>query len=118
MKSVLVDDFVGCGTDQLLLLFKDDSSTDLLSTFKITDLGKVNYEVSSVCLFSAAQSVLTKLKTLKKLLRYWYKVKLDVCCKMPRILNTTLSESELQCKLPEEIVLLSGQHQHSFRNLK
>ncbi|EOB04599.1 Fanconi anemia group B protein, partial [Anas platyrhynchos] len=44
VKSVLVDDFVGCGTDQLLLLFKDDSSTDLLSTFKITDLGKVNYE--------------------------------------------------------------------------
>lgn len=62
MKSVLVDDFVGSGTEQLLLLFKDDSNADLLNTFKITDLGRVNYEVSSVCLFSAAQPVLTKLK--------------------------------------------------------
>ncbi|NXI64953.1 FANCB protein, partial [Anseranas semipalmata] len=43
-KSVLVDDFVGCGTEQLLLLFKDDSNTDALNTFKITDFGEVNYE--------------------------------------------------------------------------
>nr|XP_013055556.2 Fanconi anemia group B protein [Anser cygnoides] len=44
VKSVLVDDFVGSGTEQLLLLFKDDSNADLLNTFKITDLGRVNYE--------------------------------------------------------------------------
>ncbi|NXG40817.1 FANCB protein, partial [Psilopogon haemacephalus] len=43
VKSVLVDDFVGSGSEQLLLLFKDDSSTDVLSTFTITDLGAVNY---------------------------------------------------------------------------
>ncbi|KAM6096117.1 Fanconi anemia group B protein isoform 2-T3 [Chlamydotis macqueenii] len=43
VKSVLVDDFVGSGSEQLLLLFKDDSSTDALSTFQITDLGEVNY---------------------------------------------------------------------------
>ncbi|KAM6293341.1 Fanconi anemia group B protein [Porphyrio hochstetteri] len=43
VKSVLVDDFIGCGSEQLLLLFKDDSNTDVLSTFKITDLGEVNY---------------------------------------------------------------------------
>ncbi|KFQ47955.1 Fanconi anemia group B protein, partial [Nestor notabilis] len=43
VKSVLVDDFVGSGSEQLLLLFKDSSSTDVLSTFKITDLGGVNY---------------------------------------------------------------------------
>ncbi|KFQ76515.1 Fanconi anemia group B protein, partial [Phoenicopterus ruber ruber] len=43
VKSVLVDDFIGSGSEQLLLLFKDDSSTDVLSTFKITDLGEVNY---------------------------------------------------------------------------
>ncbi|NXF52132.1 FANCB protein, partial [Oceanites oceanicus] len=43
VKSVLVDDFIGSGSEQLLLLFKDDSNTDVLSTFKITDLGAVNY---------------------------------------------------------------------------
>ncbi|NXE03957.1 FANCB protein, partial [Lophotis ruficrista] len=43
VKSVLVDDFVGSGSEQLLLLFKDDSNTDALSTFQITDLGEVNY---------------------------------------------------------------------------
>ncbi|NXC48111.1 FANCB protein, partial [Penelope pileata] len=44
VKSVLVDDFVGSGTEQLLLLFKDDSNTDALNTFKITNFGEVNYE--------------------------------------------------------------------------
>ncbi|NXM97874.1 FANCB protein, partial [Sylvia borin] len=43
MKCVLVDDFIGSGSEQLLLLFKDGSNTDVLSTFKITDLGEVNY---------------------------------------------------------------------------
>ncbi|XP_030332301.1 Fanconi anemia group B protein [Strigops habroptila] len=43
VKSVLVDDFIGSGSEQLLLLFKDDSNTDVLNSFKITDLGEVNY---------------------------------------------------------------------------
>ncbi|XP_064331147.1 Fanconi anemia group B protein [Phalacrocorax carbo] len=43
VKSVLVDDFIGSGSDQLLLIFKDEPNTDVLSTFKITDLGEVNY---------------------------------------------------------------------------
>ncbi|NXO38812.1 FANCB protein, partial [Locustella ochotensis] len=43
VKSVLVDDFIGSGSEQLLLLFNDDADTDVLSTFKITDLGEVNY---------------------------------------------------------------------------
>ncbi|NWW57982.1 FANCB protein, partial [Ifrita kowaldi] len=43
VKCILVDDFIGSGSEQLLLLFKDDSNTDVLSTFKITDLGEVNY---------------------------------------------------------------------------
>ncbi|RLW07693.1 hypothetical protein DV515_00003669 [Chloebia gouldiae] len=43
VKCVLVDDFIGSGSEQLLLLFKDDSNADILSTFKITDLGEVNY---------------------------------------------------------------------------
>ncbi|KFQ68723.1 Fanconi anemia group B protein, partial [Phaethon lepturus] len=46
VKSVLVDDFIGSGSEQLLLLFKDDSNTDVLSTFKITDLGEVDYASS------------------------------------------------------------------------
>ncbi|NWR75000.1 FANCB protein, partial [Centropus unirufus] len=43
VKSVLVDDFIGSGSEQLLLLFKDDSNSDIFSTFEITDLGGVNY---------------------------------------------------------------------------
>ncbi|NXN90322.1 FANCB protein, partial [Bombycilla garrulus] len=43
VKCVLVDDFIGSGSEQLLLIFKDNSNTDVLSTFKITDLGEVNY---------------------------------------------------------------------------
>lgn len=61
MKSVLVDDFTGSGSEQLLVLLKEDSNTEALSTFILTDLGEVNYAVSSTCLFSATQSVLTKL---------------------------------------------------------
>ncbi|XP_040975429.1 Fanconi anemia group B protein isoform X2 [Aquila chrysaetos chrysaetos] len=43
VKSVLVDDFIGSGSEQLLLLLKDDSNTEVLSTFILTDLGEVNY---------------------------------------------------------------------------
>ncbi|NXU04327.1 FANCB protein, partial [Buphagus erythrorhynchus] len=43
VKCVLVDDFISSGSEQLLLLFDDDSNTDVLSTFKITDLGEVNH---------------------------------------------------------------------------
>ncbi|NXJ62351.1 FANCB protein, partial [Rostratula benghalensis] len=43
IKSVLVDDFIGSGSEQLLLLFKDDSNTDMLNAFKITDLGEIDY---------------------------------------------------------------------------
>ncbi|XP_042723641.1 Fanconi anemia group B protein [Lagopus leucura] len=44
VKSVLVDDFIGSGTEQLLLLFNDESNTDVLNMFKIMDFGKINYE--------------------------------------------------------------------------
>ncbi|XP_027691092.1 Fanconi anemia group B protein isoform X2 [Vombatus ursinus] len=43
VKSVLVDDFIGTGTEQLLLVFKDTFSINCLTSFKITDLGNVNY---------------------------------------------------------------------------
>ncbi|XP_044522897.1 Fanconi anemia group B protein [Gracilinanus agilis] len=43
VHSVLVDDFLGIGTEQLLLVFKDTFNTNCLTSFKITDLGNVNY---------------------------------------------------------------------------
>ncbi|NXG24786.1 FANCB protein, partial [Grallaria varia] len=43
VKSVLVDDFIGSGSEQLLVLFKDDSNTEVLSAFKITDLEEIDY---------------------------------------------------------------------------
>uniref|UniRef100_A0A8C8SKR7 FA complementation group B n=1 Tax=Pelusios castaneus TaxID=367368 RepID=A0A8C8SKR7_9SAUR len=49
VKSVLVDDFIGTGTEQILLLFKDVSSTDSLSTFRITDFGEVSYASDISC---------------------------------------------------------------------
>ncbi|XP_039376346.1 Fanconi anemia group B protein [Mauremys reevesii] len=49
VKSVLVDDFIGTGTEQILLLFKNKSNTDSLSTFIITDLGEVSYESNINC---------------------------------------------------------------------
>ncbi|XP_050187869.1 Fanconi anemia group B protein [Myiozetetes cayanensis] len=49
LKCVLVDDFIGSGSEQLLLLFQDDSNTDVLSTFQITDLGGVDYASGINC---------------------------------------------------------------------
>ncbi|CAM2096714.1 unnamed protein product [Caretta caretta] len=49
VKSVLVDDFIGTGTEQILLLFKDESNTDSLSTFIITDFGEVSYASNINC---------------------------------------------------------------------
>ncbi|XP_057574505.1 Fanconi anemia group B protein [Hippopotamus amphibius kiboko] len=43
ISSVLIDDFLGTGTEQLLLLFKDSMNSDCLSSFKITDLHNLNY---------------------------------------------------------------------------
>ncbi|XP_072470427.1 Fanconi anemia group B protein isoform X2 [Notamacropus eugenii] len=43
VKSALVDDFIGAGTEQLLLVFKDTFNTNCLTSFKLTDLGNVNY---------------------------------------------------------------------------
>ncbi|KAK7939226.1 hypothetical protein WMY93_002552 [Mugilogobius chulae] len=43
VNSVLVDDFLGIGTDQILLFFKETNATDLPSDFLITDLCGVSY---------------------------------------------------------------------------
>nr|KAF6435377.1 FA complementation group B [Rousettus aegyptiacus] len=43
ISTVLVDDFIGTGTEQVLLLFKDSLGSDCLSSFQITDLDNMNY---------------------------------------------------------------------------
>ncbi|XP_008105449.2 Fanconi anemia group B protein [Anolis carolinensis] len=43
VASVLVDDFAGTGTEQILVLLKSGSISECLKTFQITDFGKVNY---------------------------------------------------------------------------
>ncbi|XP_066477930.1 Fanconi anemia group B protein [Tiliqua scincoides] len=43
VKSILVDDFAGIGTEQILVLLKTDSVSETLNTFQITDFGKVNH---------------------------------------------------------------------------
>ncbi|XP_045852446.1 Fanconi anemia group B protein [Meles meles] len=43
IRSVLIDDFIGTGSEQVLLLFQKSLNSDCLSSFTITDLGCVNY---------------------------------------------------------------------------
>ncbi|XP_062983598.1 Fanconi anemia group B protein [Elgaria multicarinata webbii] len=43
VRSVLVDDFAGTGTEQILILLKTDSISESLNTFQLTDFGNVNY---------------------------------------------------------------------------
>ncbi|XP_008987220.1 Fanconi anemia group B protein [Callithrix jacchus] len=43
VSLVLIDDFIGSGTEQVLLLFKDALNSDYLTSFKITDLRNINY---------------------------------------------------------------------------
>ncbi|KAB1259691.1 Fanconi anemia group B protein [Camelus dromedarius] len=43
ISSVLIDDFLGVGTEQVLLLFRDSLNSDCLSSFKITNLDNLNY---------------------------------------------------------------------------
>ncbi|XP_010613967.3 Fanconi anemia group B protein [Fukomys damarensis] len=48
LSTVLIDDFIGTGTEQVLLLFQDSLNSDCLASFKITDLSKVNYSSESL----------------------------------------------------------------------
>lgn len=52
--SVHVDDFLGCGSDQMLLVFKDDgkASRRPLERFLLTDLCGISYAVRPVFLIS------------------------------------------------------------------
>lgn len=51
--SVHVDDFLGCGSDQMLLVFKDDgkASRRPLERFLLTDLCGISYAVRPVFFF-------------------------------------------------------------------
>ncbi|KAK9401959.1 Fanconi anemia group B protein [Crotalus adamanteus] len=44
VKSVLVDDFAGIGTEQILVFLKSDSVSETLKAFQIADFGNINYE--------------------------------------------------------------------------
>ncbi|EPY87953.1 hypothetical protein CB1_000205003 [Camelus ferus] len=50
ISSVLIDDFLGVGTEQVLLLFRDSLNSDCLSSFKITNLDNLNYSECLVTL--------------------------------------------------------------------
>ncbi|XP_030429149.1 Fanconi anemia group B protein [Gopherus evgoodei] len=100
VKSVLVDDFIGTGTEQILLLFKNESNTDSLSTFIITDLGEVSYESTINCkedfppteevqengfltiqaLEARLQAGCTSVRELQQHLRLKEKVLFESCC--------------------------------------
>ncbi|XP_053435955.1 Fanconi anemia group B protein [Nycticebus coucang] len=43
ISIVLIDDFIGAGTEQLLLFFKDSLNSDWLTSFQITNLENINY---------------------------------------------------------------------------
>ncbi|XP_034855582.1 Fanconi anemia group B protein isoform X2 [Mirounga leonina] len=43
ISSVLIDDFIGTGSEQVLLVFQESLNSDCLSSFTITDLGYINY---------------------------------------------------------------------------
>lgn len=45
VKSILVDDFAGIGTEQILVFLKTDSISEATNTFQITDFGKCNHVV-------------------------------------------------------------------------
>ncbi|XP_053162950.1 Fanconi anemia group B protein [Hemicordylus capensis] len=47
VKSILVDDFAGIGTEQILVLLKTGSFSESLNAFHLTDFGKINH-VSSI----------------------------------------------------------------------
>ncbi|XP_054977841.1 Fanconi anemia group B protein [Sorex araneus] len=48
IDSVLIDDFIGTGSEQVLLLSPDSWSSDCLSSFKITNFGDINYPIEPV----------------------------------------------------------------------
>lgn len=48
LSLVLVNDFAGVGTEQVLVVFEDSLDADQLTSFTVTDFVKIWYSVSSV----------------------------------------------------------------------
>lgn len=48
LSLVLVNDFAGVGTEQVLVVFEDCLDADQLTSFTVTDFVKIWYSVSSV----------------------------------------------------------------------
>ncbi|XP_035860130.1 Fanconi anemia group B protein isoform X2 [Sander lucioperca] len=109
VSSVHVDDFLGCGTDQMLLFFKDQGITGQpLDTFLLTDLCGISYshgqdsgapktpppspesDLTLRALESRLQSGLTVLQELQREVR----VKDRVLQQSVRALTDVVSESE------------------------
>ncbi|XP_060089978.1 Fanconi anemia group B protein [Heteronotia binoei] len=69
VSSVLTDDFVGVGTDQVLAFPKTESISEKLTTFQITDFGKYNYVSNISChdLFSTKEVEENRFFTIKAL---------------------------------------------------
>ncbi|KAM4817926.1 LOW QUALITY PROTEIN: Fanconi anemia group B protein [Thomomys bottae] len=62
----LVDDFLGNGREQVLLLFKDSWNSDYLASFELTDMSTINYSVSSVYfLYVTLRSILENSEPVK-----------------------------------------------------
>lgn len=52
VSSIHVDDFLACGTDQMLLVFEDQGAAEQpLERFLITDLCGISYSVRYIYLF-------------------------------------------------------------------
>uniref|UniRef100_A0A9L0IGL0 FA complementation group B n=1 Tax=Equus asinus TaxID=9793 RepID=A0A9L0IGL0_EQUAS len=66
VSLVLIDDFIGIGTEQVLLLFKDSLNSDSLSSFKITNLRSINYSVGFISIQELQRHLLLKEKMISK----------------------------------------------------
>ncbi|XP_056244727.1 Fanconi anemia group B protein [Seriola aureovittata] len=122
VSSMHVDDFLGCGTDQLLLVFKDEGVTgQLLGNFLITDLCGIsysngqdtgapnrsppaeNYLLTLQALESRLQSGLTMLQELQREVR----VKERVVQQSVQALTDAVSEREPILAEPEQEGLIA-----------
>uniref|UniRef100_A0A2K5WJ33 FA complementation group B n=1 Tax=Macaca fascicularis TaxID=9541 RepID=A0A2K5WJ33_MACFA len=92
LSLVLIDDFIGSGTEQVLLLFKDSLNSDCLASFKITDLGKIN---CSIC-FSSFRELRQHLFLKEKIISKSYKALINLV--QGKDDNTSSAEEE--CLVP------------------
>ncbi|XP_010839166.1 PREDICTED: Fanconi anemia group B protein, partial [Bison bison bison] len=66
IRSVLIDDFFGTGTEQVLLLFKDSWNSDCRSSFEIMGHDAFNCSVGFISIWELQQHLLLKEKIISK----------------------------------------------------